>query len=49
VLQRLLPMLEHGDTLPEYLFVGDDDTWINPMQLVEQAKRLEARKIRFLG
>jgi hypothetical protein len=49
VLQSLLPLLQQGNTLPDYLFVGDDDTWINPIRLVEQVKKLNPTKDLFIG
>lgn len=42
-------MLQQANSLPDYLFVGDDDTWINPIRLVEQVKKLNPTKDLFIG
>jgi hypothetical protein len=49
VLHRVLPRLQQQGALPDYLFIGDDDTWINPPRLVEQFGRLEPGRDKFLG
>jgi hypothetical protein len=49
VLQRVLPRLHQQGGLPEYLLIGDDDTWINPVRLVQQYERLDAAKDKFVG
>lgn len=48
VLQRLLPRMQQTNQLPEFLFIGDDDTWINPAPFIRLVKGFNAND-KFFG
>ncbi len=49
MLHRVLPRLQQQGALPAYLFIGDDDTWLNPLRLAEAVRRLDPGRDKFLG
>jgi hypothetical protein len=48
VLHRMLPKMQQTNQLPEFLFIGDDDTWINPAPFLRLVKGFNAND-KFFG